>query len=297
MSSPAARKPFRFVSSLLLGPLLFSGALGCGGDDGDMPAAPKCDGGSEKSLVLTRIGFARQMPQGISPGFQLIDHVATDGDPATCGHASLTDPEGRKGINNQLSALMPAVDAATNGAADPLVQEAINSGMLLYGVRIPNFPAGQADADCVDLEFRLLGGKPSVGTDQRLDPNQTFDTQPGSPKSSVQGVMKGGVIEAGPFELTMPIRILDAQFNQVVRIAHVRIALNPDGSATGVIGGAITKSELIDHVAPLGIGPVKDLLPTLLDTIADIEPEPTSHDCHQFSSAFVIEAKNAFINP
>lgn len=298
--------PFRFASlfacaaSLLA--LLFGAGLVCAtgcqptGDSDEPDPAASCVGGSEKSLVLTRIGFARQMPMGVSPGFQLIDHIAMEGDAETCGHGSLTDPEGRKGINNQLSVLMPSVDAVTNGAADPLVQEAINGGMLLYGVRIPNLQ-GMGDAACVNLDFHLLAGKPSVGTDQRLDPNQTFDVQNGSPTSTVRGVMKGGVIEAGPFELVMPIRILDAQFNQTVRGARVRIKLNADGSASGVIGGGIAKSELVDHLASLALGPVKDLLPTLLDSIADLEPETTSHDCRQFSGAFTFDAKNAFINP
>jgi hypothetical protein len=300
-STPRAARPasLLFWAALLSVPLF--GVSGCQGPDDasdDSDPAASCAGGSEKSLVLTRIAFARQMPMGVSVGFQLIDHIAMEGDSETCGHGSLTDPEGRKGINNQLSVLMPAVDAVTNGAADPLVQEAINGGMLLYGVRIPNLQGqAQGDASCVNLEFRMLGGKPNVGTDQRLDPNQTFDTQPGLPISTVRGVMKAGVIEAGPFELTMPIRILDAQFNQVLRGTRVRITLHEDGSASGVIGGGITKSELIDNIKPLGIGMVKDLLPTLLDSIADLEPESTSHDCRQFSGAFSFDAKNAFINP
>lgn len=306
MNRNVSGNPLRFVPrrvrpvsvlTLLFGAALASGAVGCQpADDSNEPEpAVNCAGGSEKALVLTRISFARQMPMGVSEGFQLIDHVAMDGDPATCGHGSLTDPQGRKGINNQLSVLMPTVDAVTNGAADPLVQEAINGGMLLYGVRIPNLQ-GMGDADCVNLDFHLLGGKPSVGTDQRLDPNQTFVILPGSPTSTVRGVMKAGVIEAGPFELVMPIRILDAQFNQTVHGARVRIALHEDGSASGVIGGGITKSELVDHIAPLGIGPVKDLLPALLDTLSDLDPDPAGSDCRQFSGAFTFDAKNAFIN-
>jgi hypothetical protein len=296
-TTPRAVRPASLLT-LLFGSLLFCNATGCQPEDPGETAAPElsCVGGSEKSLVLTRISFARQMPMGVSVGFQLIDHVAMSGDPATCGHGSLEHPDGSPGINNQLSVLMTTVDAVTGGAADPLIQEAINGGMLLYGVRMPNLQ-GASDASCVDLEFRLLGGKPNVGTDQRLDPNQTFDTQKDSPLSTVRGVMKDGVIDAGPFDLVMPIRILDAQFNQAVRGARVRIKLNDDGSASGVIGGGIMKSELIEHVEPLGLGKIKELLPTLLDSIADLDPEETVHGCRQFSGAFTFDAKNAFINP
>lgn len=310
MSRKDSEKPFRnppravrpaSLLTLLLGSLLLGDATGCQPEDLEaqmMEPETRCVGGSEKSLVLTRITFARQMPMGVSEGFQLVEHVAMPGDPATCGHGSLKHPDGSPGINNQLSVLMTTVDAVTGGAADPLIQEAINGGMLLYGVRIPNLQGQDgAGASCANLEFRLLGGKPNVGTDQRLDPNQTFDTKPDSPLTLVRAVLKDGVIEAGPFDLVMPIRILDAQFNQAVRGARVRIKLNEDGSASGVIGGGIMKSELIEHVAPLGLGMIKDLLPTLLDTIADLDPEETTNGCRQFSGAFTFDAKNAFINP
>jgi hypothetical protein len=299
----ASRRP-AWASALgrRLLPLLLA-AAGCHGSEAPIEDGQRsCASGSEKDIVLTRLQFARQSKPGVSEGFQLIDHVATAGDSATCGHASLRDPAGRPGINNQLSVLMQTVDTATNGAVDPLIQDAINSGMLLYGVRLLDLPAAAsptmaaANSDCVRLEFSLLGGKPSVGTDQRLDPNQTFTRQPGLMLSQATGVLHDGVIEAGPFELLMPIRILDAQFVQAVHAAHVRITLHGDGSASGVIGGGIDKKELLDHLKDLAIGKVRDVLPVLLDTIADLDPDSMTSDCHQFSGAFVFDAKSAFIN-
>ncbi|MSP61784.1 MAG: hypothetical protein EXR72_15905 [Myxococcales bacterium] len=261
--------------------------------------APDCASGGVRDFVLTSMPFARQDPKGISPGFNLDGRVAEAGDGVTCGHASLVAPDGARGIDNQLSDLLPAIDKVTNGALDGLIQDGINSGMLLVGISIQHVDAGSNNDDpCVDLEFRRLQGSPFLGTDRVLIAHQTFGTDRGAPVSRVRGTIRGGVVEAGPFELVLPVRILDANFNLPMHHARFRGVLGDDGVLDGTIGGGIRTDDILRELEPYAIGAqLKMLLPILLQTSADLDQDPASGECRQLSATVTYTARGAFIDP
>ncbi len=105
--------------------------LGCGDDtgtDGALPARCAASSTREMSAVVTRLAFARQAMPGVTEGFDLDgrDNGAM-GDGDSCRRRDFVDPAGRRGIDNQISIFAPALDAATAGAFEPLVNAAINS--------------------------------------------------------------------------------------------------------------------------------------------------------------------------
>jgi len=275
-------------------------AAGCGGNgsgtDGGNGIGTTCTSGKVQDAVVTKMKFVEQPAPGVSPGFNLDDRVSPSQDEATCGIKDLKDPDGREGIDNQLSVLVPVINRETNNALDGLLQGAINNGMLLVGFTFKHLES-RKDDDCVDVEIRHLKGTPAVGSDGILDANQTFDTVKGDPVSIVRGTVRGGVVEAGPFEAALPVKILDANFILKIHRARVRITLRDDGTLSGLLGGGIAKQDILDNLLPLGIGEnLKKVLPGTLDTIADLDRDEMGK-CRQFSSAILVDGKNAFINP
>ena len=287
------RLPNKLFYSVLTTSLTLSFTLltsGCGGDKA-------CTGGDELAIVLTAFTFARQMPKGTSVGFDLDNHVSAIGDSLTCNHPDLIDPEGHKGIDNAMSGLLPAIDAVANGALDGIIQGAINNGMLLVGLDLKNVTSTQND-DCVDVTFSHLSGVPTVGTDKILDPYQTFDTARDIPPSHVIGRIDNKVLTAGPFELSLPVRILDAKFTLHAHNAHLHVTLGDDGNLTGYFGGGVAVQEILDQVETLNIGAsLQKILPNLLMNTADQAQDPNTGDCTQLSTVMVFAGKPAFINP
>ena len=63
------------------------------------------------------------------------------------------------------------------------------------------------------------------------------------PPSHVQGRIRDGVIEAGPFELALPVTALDARFTLNLHNARVRLTLGKDRSMRGVMGMGADEHE------------------------------------------------------
>jgi hypothetical protein len=259
-------------------------------------APPQCASRAERAFVLTSMPFVRQNPPGVSKGFDLDNHVAAAGDALTCGHASLVSPDGVPGIDNQLSELLPSIDNVTHNALDGLIQDAINAGGLLVGIDLTHVDSLK-DEPCVDVEFNRLGGTPLVGTDKVLLADQTFAIDQSAPVSTARGALKGGVLDAGPFELELPVRLLDASFILGLHEARFRATFADDGSVSGIIGGGVLVDELLAQVIHLNIGAMlQKLLPVLLQSTADLAYDPVSGNCRQLSATVAFTAKSAFID-
>lgn len=271
---------------------------GCGGGTtGDNTQADTCMTGKEKGTVAVKMAFAQQMAGNVSEGFDLDGYTASRGDPKTCGHASFTSPSGTPGIDNAVSAVIPTINQLTNDAFSGELQDAINNGMLLFGIGLSHVDDQKNDG-CVDLTFVRLTGQPSIGTDKLLDANQTFDTDHMGPVSKAKGTIKNGVLTAGPFELALPVRILDANFVLNVHNAHITMKLGNDNELTGVLGGGILVEDMLTNLMKYAIGnDLKKMLPDLLNGIADLDQDPMTMKCRQFSVAMTYTAKAAFINP
>ena len=283
-----------------LGAALLVAAVGCSGDPAPDPfAAPlpaQCPTTTrEQSMVLTQLVMLRQNPAGVSDGFDLDGRVSGPDDALSCRRRDLTSPTGTPGIDNQLSLLVPALDTATSGALDAAIQAAINNGQLMMAVSIQNLDDRTNDP-CVSLVFRRIQGMAFVGSDMRIDPGQTFDTLPGEVVSRVNGRLRNGVIEAGPFPLALPLAVLDARFTVALQDARVRITWHDDDSFDGVIGGGIPAQDLLTAVEGFNItSQVRGIVRTLVLSITDMNQDANGA-CQAFSAAVSFTARPAFVN-
>jgi hypothetical protein len=176
------------------------------------------------------------------------------------------------------------------------VQAAINSGQLMLSLSLEALD-GRVDDPCVGLTFRQLTGLPFVGSDQRIDPGQTFETARDQPVSRVNGRLRGGVVEAGPFTLALPVAVLDARFVLTLHDARVRLRWHADDSFDGLLGGSFEAEQLIAVVQTLGIpAELRGLVARIVRGIADVAPD-ASGTCQRFSAAVSFEGRSAFVNP
>lgn len=266
--------------------------------DAGRPLAACDSPGRQRSAVLVSYGFVRADPMrgGVVDGFDLDDRASTAGDPMSCRHADFTSPDGVPGIDNQFARLLPVVDSMTGGAVDGLIQGAVNNGQLLLAVTMDGVDDLREDA-CVRLTFQRVQGVPLVGSDMRIDPGQTFDLMRDEPVGRATARIRGGVLEAGPFELPFPVAVLDARFVMDLHGARIRARVGPDGSFSGVIGAGINWQAVGETIARYGIGEgLQSMLVGALRLFADLAPD-SGGVCRQISAGLRFDARPAFVNP
>lgn len=274
--------------------------LGCVGGDGSSDALPaRCPTASagERSAIVTHLGFARQATPGVTEGFDLDGRDnGSMGDADSCRRRDFVDPSGRRGIDNQISIFAPALDAATAGAFEPLVNAAINNGQLLIGVTVDHLDDPRND-DCVEVVFLRASGMPFVGTDMVLDPGQTFAVDRTQTITRVSARLRDGVIETGAFELPLPVSVLTANFILNLRHARARITLDDKGAMHGTLGGGISVPDLVAVVRTFDIPTgLMTTVETQLRQNADLDADPEGV-CQLISAAMTFTARGAFFNP
>ena len=256
-----------------------------------------CVVGVSHAAVVSKLGFTREDPKakGHAPGFNL-DGRSTDGpDPMSCGKVDMIDPGGNH-VDNQLAALIPAVEDIVGNAVDSLIQIAIDDGNLLIFLRMDGAQS-LVDAPCLGFDVALgKVAKPSLGTNQEIEGYQTYDVDPAAVMSHGKGSIAGGVLGTTPFELAIPIKIFDVSFTLHIHGARFRATIDPDtGHMVGMLGGGVEIQEIIDGVAPgAGVYKILPMIKLILKTSADMAPDADGQ-CTQISSALTFEAVPAFL--
>jgi hypothetical protein len=267
-----------------------------GNGDGGADANTSCTSSGEQSAVISQLTFER-VNMGVSQGFDLDGRVSTESDSMSCNQADYTAPDGTAGIDNQASILFDAIDAATNNALTPAVQTAINNGQLLLTISLEHVDDPMNDP-CIDVVFRKVTGMALVGTNGMLTPNQTFDVEPMQPTSTVHAAIVNGVVDAGPFELSLPITVLTANFTITVHNAHLRLQVAADGSLSGLVGGGISVADVIMIASGLKIGAdTIDTIATTIRGVADLQFDAMAGECQQVSATIGVQTVPAFVNP
>lgn len=288
-------------------------ALGC--DDGDDPrdmgpdmpdaAPPTCDparaitqdcpeGAIAEApvYVLSTLSFARiDETTNRVQGFDLDARISAPGDVETCRHGDFESPDGRTGIDNQLASLWPAIEAVTGDAVDGLIQGTINNGDLLIGLGV------HLDGDRADVGLRTLAGNPLIGTDTRLLSNQTFTHDDDAAVALATGAQDGEWIEAGPFELTLPLVILSFEVDLQLTQAYLRFRVRDDGRIEGSLGGGLSVEEFMVGVDGADLpGSLKNFVRTTLQSRADLAQDADGR-CHRLSAGLVFEGVPAWVAP
>ena len=254
--------------------------------------APVCTEAPTEVWIVRELSFARA--EGFTAeGFDLDGRVS-----GTCRVRDFTAPDGRTGIDNQLAALLPLVEEQIGGLRlDSLVQNAINTGQILLALEASGIDS-YVDDGCLSLGMRRLTGTPLLGTDGFILRGQTLYPDPEAPYSRAEGAtVTGGVFEAGPFDVALPVAILNANFVLDVSDALFRAEIDPEtGDLHGFISGGVTQAQLLDVVGRTEGVPadVVEMARGLLMTFADLAPDE-SGACQQFSAVLEIRAVRGFV--
>lgn len=259
------------------------------------PSAPTTCSGLSRSAVVTTLSFTRESPKGTAPGFDLDQFQSVGEDDNSCRKKDFVDPEGRAGIDNQLAALIPDVEAIVGDAVDGLVQGAINDGQLLISLDLEGLDDLRNDA-CIGVTVGLAQGKPSLGTDGVIEGFQTFTVKPGATQShGEKGRIDDGLLTVGPMNVDIPLKLFDVSFTLHVYDAYFRFRVDEDGFMDGYLGGGIVPEELIDGIKDgAGLDDIIPLVRTVLKTSADLKPDENGK-CQQVSVAVAIKAAPAFL--
>lgn len=275
--------------------------LGCGGE-ADPPAAGPAGltcavGKDARSVVIARFSFVRAdaMRAAVSDGFDLDDAITTGGGTTGCGRADFTSPEGARGVDNQLAQLIPAVDAMTGGALDGAIQGAVNNGQLLLALTFEGLDSRCDDPE-VTVVMRRVAGVPFVGSDQLIDPGQTFDVMRDQPATRARGRVRGGVLTIDRTDIPLPVAVFGVRFVLNLYGARMRLRFTEQG-AEGIIGGGISVEEFTREVNTFEIpNALRSLVGSTLRLTADLAPGADGR-CQQVSTAMQLVGRPVFVNP
>lgn len=255
-----------------------------------------CTSGKSHPAIVTKLAFTRVNPPGVAPGFDLDGKVSNGTDDESCTRPDFVDEEGRPGVDNQLAALIPDIEAVVGNAVDGLVQGAINDGQLLIMLEMTGVDDMKSDP-CTGLAFQLALGKPFLGTDGVLEPFQTFALNEASPRNvTAQGKIEKGVMTAGPFDVALPLKLFDVSFTLNIQKARFRFKIDDQGGLDGYLSGGIIIEELLAGVSQgAGVDKILPVIKLALNGAADLAKDPVDGKCKQLSATIAFKAAPAFI--
>lgn len=272
----------------------------CAAEDAAPPRAPgPCPDGVCASAIR-KFGFgagatdATPADANVVVGFDLDGAVTELGDASGCGKPDRVSPEGEPGIDNQLGALLGAIGDVLV-IVDGLVQQAINEGGILYAVEIRDWD-GPGDRSARGRVIDL-GSIPLLGNDGLVLRGQTLAaaTEPVMGEMEFLVDAEGRRFQSTPFDLKLPIVVLDVDEVLDVRGVQVRFDRELDGTITGgLLGGGLMTDGILHIVNNYAVGDqIRQTVPGILDLFADLEPDDRG-SCQALSVALTFEAVPVF---
>jgi hypothetical protein len=263
----------------------------------------RCVGGKSQTTIISKLAFARQK-EGVTAGFD-IDGFTSDGfqteqqETTSCSQMDFEDANGKQGIDNQLARLMPLLDTVTAADVNLIIKGAIENGQLLTTVTLDGVDDLQNDP-CVEVTFKAALGTPTLGTDDELDPSQTFEHDVTGPTSRAVGAIKDGYLEVGPFELDLLVVVFAEKFNLHLSRAYVRAKLDPSepGRMTGAIGGGVKIQELDEIIQQFDLNSgERDAASNFVKGLGDLDYDPATKKCTAISVGVTMSGRRAYIVP
>jgi hypothetical protein len=236
---------------------------------------------------------------GIAQGVDVDGRDHPHGDAASCWHPSFTSPTGAAGVDNQLGMLLPNLQIGGQDIAT-LMQQASHAGMNLVLIAIDGATDLSNDPS-VSVRVAMASGTPMYNANDRLLPYETFGVDTSKvPVSALPGRIVNGVLEIGPGDVTLRLRVLFVKFNLTLHDVRGVLTLTPDPVEGGVgmvgaIGGGIVTTDLAAMIDELGFDPSTQAkadaqVPALADLAVD-----ASGRCDQVSAGFLVVAAPAFV--
>ncbi len=261
---------------------------GAGADDTGGADAPA------ETWLVQSLTFADRAADGTTEGFDLDGTVSAAGDPAGCGHADATAADGTAGIDSAFTGIWAALENTEAGAVEGLVAQSIANGELLLLFTVEGAPAGGGDGPA-RVVVQRGAGVPLLGTDGRLLDGQTIASDGAAPVVIEGGTVRGGVVEARPFAMDLPLQVLDVAVSFGMVDGALRIVPGPEGRATGHFAGAVPTADILRIVQEeQDLGDIRPLVEGLVAAAADLQPQGDG-TCAALSITFAFEAVPAFV--
>jgi len=272
---------------------------GCGDDDGATGTDSGVDGAvvdedsgmaETRVFVINSLDVGQADPMGdpnVVPGFDLDSHNTTSmSDPMGCGFPDFTSgpPDNIDGVDNQLGPILAGVASTVDipGA----IRDNINAGTVLILVEVTGINSFMNDTS---IRMNLYRGllrpgvtMPMLGGDGLLAPGQTFDIDERSfmsdrstPLVSAPGRIVNGRLQAGPADFMLNIDVMSMPVMLNIRDSQTRFNITASsGISTGVLGGALRVTEVVDAVRVFAPD-LEMTIRTILSGQADLEPDMT----------------------
>jgi hypothetical protein len=249
--------------------------------------------------VLPDPGFP--VAQGnIEDGLDL-ETAGGPGPAQVCKHVELSSPNGEKGIDNQLSRVMACVQhRRADGFFPKYFVNQMRSGEYAYLIEVTGVDNDRDDAEVqvglyASADPMVLDGSGKVLSHASLEV-----TSDPAYRQILRGRIDAGVLTTEPAQIKLPSGSVFPPLE--LRNARLRLSLLPDGKAEGVLGGyqdwhAYYKANVsTGGISEMSGGPFQcSGLYYALQKAADAYPDPATGQCTAISSAYKIEAIQAFV--
>ncbi len=273
--------------------------LACGGE----PTASVCAAtGRTVASVVTFATFGKQHDDKTVEGLDIDGRVSDGSDPEGCYQVDSVSPEGTPGIDNAVATLLPLVEGVVGqDNIDELLGAAISNGQLILLITLRGVDDLENDS-CVDVAFGAGMGTPLQDSSGHYLPYQTFAWDSVAAPITVVpgGRITNGVLTAGPGEVVLPVRVLDAAFNLGVHQTGIRMTVAPDANGpgaalSGLVAGGIVAEELAAVIQTFNVGnAIKGAIVPLLKTRADLGVNADG-TCTQISAALRFKTTASFL--
>lgn len=258
------------------------------------PSAPPI---TKHLVVIDVLGFAKELEAGVAPGFDVDGRVSDESDAEGCFQKDYVSPDGEPGVDNQLGWLSGALELAGIGAAEGLIQGAIEDGGLLLMLQFDGVDNLWNDPE-ITVMVRAGTGVPLLGTDGLLLGGQTFQLHDESPDSLAQTArIEDGWVYAGPFEAKLPILVFGMKYELTIRTARLKARWTEDGGLEqGVFGGGVPIEDLyeVGEIAAADDASVLPAIEAVFSAATDLAPDDKGV-CTQVSAALVFTAVSGFL--
>lgn len=282
------------MSALLLLALACAPPVDTGDTDADLgTCGPE---GGRSFWAISALDFA-PIEGNESDGFDLDGETTDAGDSDGCGVADAVSPDGREGIDNAFGRMLPALADTEFAAASGLIAATIASGELLLVAEVSGVESWDND-ECVSAGLHRGAGQPMLTTAGTILPDQTLEIDTGFPAQSFpETAIVDGSVTGRPLTADLPLQILDAEFSFALQEGAIRLDIQEDGAARGVLAGGIEIAYLMELLTTEAQGVddgLVDLIESLLPLMADLAPD-SSGACTRLSATFAFEAVPVFV--
>lgn len=246
-------------------------------------------------IVADTILVGREVEPGIAVGFDLDGRDDSTPSPESCRQRDFVGVDGSLGVDNQFARLAPIIEAAGGQALEALVQQGINDGNLLIMFEFEGLDSFEND-DNVSVNLMRGVGEPALGSDARIAVDQTFDIDPTAQFTGADNLtLNDGVLRVEGLEFTLPVYVFDYNFPMDITESVIEFTFNPDGTATGVLAGAV-RVENVEYLADIAAinDSLRDLLLRVVNSNADMLRNEEGK-CDAFSVAFTFTTTTAFL--